>query len=201
MPKRFTVTLTTLIALGCSSASTSPAGTGTDASGGDSAADASPVVDGARVPANHRAVAEPCPTDTPKGDCSSCIGPCTDGKNGRCMQGAHTCACRYDACVVAADCGPGKSCSCRTRVLDARGTNLCIDGNCDVDADCDPSGYCSPTFDTTCGRLDGVIGWYCHTPKDTCIDDADCNAGGKIGYCAYVKAKAHWECAYAVCTG
>ena len=191
------------LAMGCSSATTAPAGPSQDAAGADSK-DAPAGGDAGRVPAAHRAAAEPCPTDTTKADCSGgCAAACTDGANGRCMQGIHTCACRYDACVVAADCGPGKSCSCRTKVLDARGSNLCIDSNCDVDADCGSTttGYCSPTFDTVCGPFDGVIGWYCHTPKDTCVDDAECTAGGKIGYCAFVKAKAHWECAYAVCTG
>ena len=114
------------------------------------------------------------------------------------MHDSHICVCRYDECQVASDCPAGSVCACHTTAYGADLANKCIPGNCDVDADCGPGGYCSTTKDITCGGPDSGV--YCRTPKDTCVDDADCTAGGKTGYCAYVPATKHWSCNYALCT-
>lgn len=75
--------------------------------------------------------------------------------------------------------------------------NCATGGNCRSDADCGPSttGYCSPSRDLgACGRGIGAaawVGWFCHTPRDTCTDDADCYPNG----CVYVEASGRWACA------
>jgi hypothetical protein len=79
----------------------------------------------------------------------------------------------------------------------ALGFNICLTGNCRVDADCGPGGFCSPTWDLACGQSNGVVGYYCHTPRDTCVDDIDCVDGTKAGYCAWSVDR--WRCSYSVC--
>jgi hypothetical protein len=54
--------------------------------------------------------------------------------------------------------------------------NQCKKGNCRIDSDCGPGGYCSPATDA-CGA---VLGYYCHTAADECVNDDDC-AGRDAG--------------------
>ena len=79
--------------------------------------------------------------------------------------------------------------------------NVCLnDGNCRTDADCGEGGACSPTLGD-CGDYAGVVAYYCHTPTDECVDDADCTGTAGRGYCAYNPAAGHWMCSDAQCVG
>jgi hypothetical protein len=78
-------------------------------------------------------------------------------------------------------------------------TNVCKAGNCRVDANCGPGGYCSPSLGT-CGNYGGVVGYYCHTAKDKCVDDSDCAAQGG-GDCRYDAMTGAWACATSQCVG
>jgi hypothetical protein len=113
--------------------------------------------------------------------------------------------CTYDACFTDSDCpapaGPASGpvvCACENGFRSDN--NVCIQGNCQVDADCDAKGlhWCSPTLGS-CGNYTGFQGYYCHTPEDQCLDDADCSANG--GYCAYEPTVGHWACSTQQCVG
>jgi hypothetical protein len=73
--------------------------------------------------------------------------------------------------------------------------NVCLGGNCRVDADCGPGGYCSPSFGS-CGAYAGVVGYYCHTAKDKCVDDAECASD-----CRYDTIMGAWACGTSSCAG
>ncbi|HVR00933.1 MAG TPA: hypothetical protein VMT47_02275 [Polyangia bacterium] len=154
-----------------------------------------------RVPQKHRAAAVACPTDRPAGLCTApnvdagfgCAkdADCTAGTNGRCSSGGRLagCQCSYDTCSMDADCAQmGGPCECRSTaqgiVAPATTTsvNVCKMGNCRVDHDCGAGGYCSPSLGS-CGNYGGVVGYYCHTTKDTCVDDSDCQVRGGAGDC------------------
>jgi hypothetical protein len=71
--------------------------------------------------------------------------------------------------------------------------NTCLTSNCRVDADCGAGGYCSPADNvSSCGS---VLGYFCHTASDMCLDDSDCTGSG-MGpqVCTYVPTAGHWEC-------
>jgi hypothetical protein len=132
---------------------------------------------------------------------------CTEGKNGRCVKLYYVGpgggapypgpTCTYDQCVSDADCSDGP-CVCSSL------GNLCMQGNCKTDADCGPGGYCSPSMlrGLSSGSFCGVNaqqGWYCHTSKDECVNDADCkgvDAGpwSSPPTCGYVSAEKRWRC-------
>jgi hypothetical protein len=124
---------------------------------------------------------------------------CSEGENGRCTDFRGSWQCTYDTCFTDAGCDQGGPCGCeRAFWTDA---NTCLAGNCRMDTDCGGGGYCSPTFGG-CGDYTGVIGYYCHTPDDTCLDDADCiSPGAGPGYCMYHPEVAHWACGYGQCIG
>jgi hypothetical protein len=128
---------------------------------------------------------------------SECIRDedCSSGENGRCEQ-RRGLRCTYDQCFADSDCNRGGPCACEGRV--GSDSNACLSGNCRTDAECG-SGYCSPSFGD-CGGYSGVIGYYCHTPEDTCVDDTDCSESG-AGYCMYRPEVAHWACGYGSCVG
>jgi hypothetical protein len=74
-------------------------------------------------------------------------------------------------------------------------------GNCQIDADCGDGGYCSPT-QGDCGSYSGIIGYYCHTPADTCVNDSECSDPERgPGYCMYRPELGHWQCGYGQCVG
>lgn len=213
-------------AVGCSStvSSSSDAGAVTDVP----SVDAPPVLDvppvdrpatdtprPGRVPLRHRATATMCPADRPSQSCQGPIGgpagctsdrECTMGTNGRCIGNSHDgCRCNYDVCRSDSECAMGGVCECRLASRFAAGANVCLAGNCRVDADCGSNGYCSPTLGD-CGEYGGLVGYYCHTAADECIDDADCanvDAGflGQGGYCAYSREVGHWRCSNQGCAG
>jgi hypothetical protein len=172
------------------------------------------------VPQKHRAAATTCPSDRPAGTCDTSSpnfpdagtvcradGDCTGGRNGRCSGGGriYGCQCSYDTCTTDADCAQmGGPCECRPTVQGIIApmitvTNVCKDGNCRVDADCGAGGYCSPSLGS-CGNYGGVVGYYCHTAKDKCVDDADCATQGG-GDCRYDPATKAWACATSQCAG
>ncbi len=159
-----------------------------------------------RVPKRHRPAGERC-TDLPlrlstdkgcrvDGDCK--------GHQPKCDKGGCTVArCREDG-----DCLKGQMCQCGTAYAGSQNERPqnCLPANCRTDADCGPAGYCSPTLDLTCGTYRGISGWYCHGPRDACVDDEDCvivePAGAKRqGYCAYSLVAGRFTCAFGVCAG
>ena len=163
---------------------------------------------GARFPKSHRAVAEArsgtrppgiadagAPIDAGMIDPSACQsdGDCNKGKNGRCLGSRLGLVCTYDACQSDGECVGGQACICSSN------GNYCGAGTCQSDATCGGRG-CSPTLSFSCGNYGGVQGYFCHTPADTCVDDADCSEGG-AGFCGYEPASSHWSCSYSACAG
>jgi hypothetical protein len=155
---------------------------------------------GARAPQNHRTDDSECEGPPPppvnctgrqpyEGDCDADT-QCTAGTNGRCAPepaGTLVCDCAYDFCVHDSECSYGGPCACNRS---GQG-NSCVKGNCQVDSDCGPSGYCSPTTSTS--ECSGVLtGYYCHTPNDECVDDADCGAP-PANVCVFQNG--FWQCA------
>jgi hypothetical protein len=146
-----------------------------------------------------------CSTPAAPGNCPIQGGPgpgnctsdssCTAGVNGRCAEqggGVLYCACTYDTCMHDTDCATGKTCACHGSPYAGGDGNTCMPGDCRVDADCGAGGYCSPSYDvSSCGSLGG---YYCHTPKDLCVDDADCQGTSGPAVCTYVTTSGRWEC-------
>lgn len=160
-----------------------------------------------REPLRHRVAAEACDNMRPPGfegepiEGAECAqdSDCVDGENGRCTAGRFI-YCSYDRCFADADCANGMGggvCGCEGAAFDD--SNVCLGGNCQVDADCGPQGFCSPTFGG-CGNYSGVEAYYCHTPDDECIDDADCMDMPE-GYCAFAPERGLWACSYSHCVG
>ena len=146
---------------------------------------------------------------------------CTDGRNGRCLAALAPMACMsnctYDGCANDSDCPANQPCDCRSSESDSA-ANTCVAGNCRVDSDCGPCGFCSPTqIDTLCGcpstaLCDGTAkcyagqtevpcscgdacghGYFCHTSRDSCIDDSDCDEGDS---CNYDTINKMWSCSF-----
>jgi hypothetical protein len=112
-------------------------------------------------------------------------------------------ACSYDACSSDSDCSG--VCVCRETALpgvvpDPSRPTLCTGaGNCRVDSDCGSGGYCSPSAAFQCGDQQWQYdAFYCHTPMDECINDADCSLQGNA-FCAYNPAVGHWACSTGMC--
>jgi hypothetical protein len=147
---------------------------------------------------------------------------CTMGDDGRCLRaliGPARCGglCSYDECAGDSDCAAPAPCECRASAM-STAPNTCVrESNCRVDADCGPGGFCSPSVvaglcdcpstdlcdATTMCTADGMKvpcacgdacghGYFCHTPHDTCLDDADC---ADQGTCNYDRLKNNWACA------
>ncbi len=165
----------------------------------------------ARTPANHRAGDTQCAQPAPAGTCS-CSGNCSDpiafscstdgdcaaGANGRCLTSSHVagCYCAYDKCAGDGDCPSGQTCACKGSSYTFGASNTCVPGNCHVDTDCGAGGYCSPTPALPCDAAGADfcqgVGYYCHTPKDQCVDDSDCG-GGLLG-CLFDPTVGYWKC-------
>jgi hypothetical protein len=148
---------------------------------------------------------------------SDCIG----GADGRCLEfGGPACSfgCTYDECFSDSDCAGNAPCACRASDADSSANTCASQSNCRIDTDCGPDGYCSPSMvgnlwgcmsEVFCGPGEGGCyangvpipclcsgtcghGFFCHTPKDSCIDDGDC-AGGKG--CKFDLTSKAWLCA------
>jgi hypothetical protein len=53
--------------------------------------------------------------------------------------------------------------------------------------------------------MTGLLGYYCHTKSDECVNDSDCpsppNPQGPVA-CSYSMAKQHWVCVNVpICAG
>ena len=138
---------------------------------------------------------------SPQGTCSA-HSDCTQGKNGRCSASRVGYTCTYDECFEDSDCGTGGVCQCEGGFRSDN--NVCLKSVCQIDADCGPGSWCSPSFGD-CGNYTGVTGYYCHTPKDECINDSDCVGQGPVGpgtpYCMYNEAAGYWQCSSSHCVG
>jgi hypothetical protein len=143
---------------------------------------------------------------------------CTAGANGRCSQmpkGVCNQQCTYDKCTSDSDCTGGAPCACRrpdSGLPTDPPPNICVsESNCRTDADCGEGGYCSPTtIDDVCGCIgpcpddagqecwsgDCGHGYFCHTAKDTCVDDADCQDGM---ICNFDLPSQSWKCGREAC--
>jgi hypothetical protein len=154
----------------------------------------------------------PAGINTDSGSCDADAGAnctcnadseCRDGKNGRCVVvGNGRPICDYDECFAASDCASGSSCACGD--IYAISNNVCVPSNCRVDTDCGANGFCSPSYGS-CGKFGGEYeGIYCHTAKDTCVNDSDCTGGANgngPGFCAFATESNAWECSYTFCAG
>jgi len=181
----------------------------TDAGTG-AAADVGGAISG--VPISHRAAATPCPAVRPVATCATnpsglplnggnCAvdSDCSLGQNGRCVaespNAGYCSVCSYDACFADTDCVAGGPCDCRATF---GGANVCAGGNCRVDADCGPGGYCSASLAACPGYptpRTWDVGYYCRTPNDTCVEDADCatpTSGPRR--CRFDATAASWRC-------
>jgi hypothetical protein len=165
-----------------------------------------------KVPLNHRAQAETCDAERAPGyfdshDENPPLGgectrdaDCVDGARGRCSKPRDITICTYDECSDDSQCSEGGPCDCNVS-FGSLGNNTCRSGNCQVDNDCGDGGYCSPSLGT-CGDYSDVAGYWCHTPSDDCIDDADCALPDEDnGFCMYSSEASHWVCAYTWCAG
>ena len=118
------------------------------------------------------------------------------GLNGRCVsdQGpVQICRCTFDVCVRDLDCHMGGPCACHGAPFNGQYGNTCVPGNCRTDSDCGAGGYCSPTRGS--GNCGGLMGYYCHTAGDQCVDDQDCpSAGVGPSMCAWQDGAHRWEC-------
>jgi hypothetical protein len=113
-----------------------------------------------------------------------------------------------DQCLADSDCAEAGVCSCRGNSFGyahVSAGNSCVQSNCRVDSDCGQGGSCSPTISATCGPFYGIVGYYCHTPRDTCESDSDCGggsgAGEPAGYCAFDPTLGYWACGHGFCAG
>jgi Cys-rich repeat protein len=85
-----------------------------------------------------------------------------------------------------------QTCACHGSTYNNGVGNTCVPSDCRVDSDCGSGGYCSPAFDTSsCGSL---LGYYCHTGKDQCVNDSDCADGGVISVCTFSTTAGYWMC-------
>jgi hypothetical protein len=109
---------------------------------------------------------------------------------------ANTCEAASN-CGVDADCGPGGFCS-PSLLMGGAACQCFSEAFCQADtgsscSETGPDGVtkavpCSCPGD--CGR-----GYFCHTPKDSCVDDADC-AGGA---CSFDLTSGSWMCTRQIC--
>lgn len=172
---------------------------GTKGAGGSTAGRTGTVV-GPRVPTAHRPEASSCvgvyappePYNPQYGSCKS-HADCTQGTNGRCIGGigyaTNNLYCVYDQCATDNDCDAGKVCYCS-----ASNAARCLSvGNCQIDSDCGGGSYsyCSPSNGWDCSGYHTIDSYYCHTPRDTCIDNSDCTG---MDYCNYDAVDGRWEC-------
>lgn len=142
----------------------------------------------------------PEPFENQSGEGCESHDDCTEGRNGRCSPMRFGFECTYDDCLSDSDCPPDHLCECEAATT-WTDRNACLPGNCRVDSDCGDGGFCSPTFGS-CGSYSDVIGYYCRTPDDECLNDSECvDEQGFPGYCMYEPQVAHWICGFGQCVG
>ncbi len=186
---------------------------------------ATPIVWDGRAPLAHRGAdaGAPCPrerTVDPAVACSDAGIPragnpcardsdCTAGQDGVCLCAPDLVPpasgtgpgvlytetfCSYDECFVDSDCGAHVPCECRDQGI-AGSPNVCLSAsNCALDSDCPPPGFCSPS--PVLGQSPD-IGFFCHTPGDTCADDVDCQPpppGPFVSACRFDMMGGTWRC-------
>ena len=101
-------------------------------------------------------------------------------------------------CLIDADCGPGGSCS--PSLLGSSIDCVCVHQSfCQPDGggcfETGPDGVTKAvpcSCDGTCGH-----GYFCHTPKDSCLDDSDCAPG--TGTCNFDLTSKLWMCTGQIC--
>jgi hypothetical protein len=145
---------------------------------------------------------------------------CTAGTNGRCLQGGGPACnywCSYDECSNDSECPGNAPCACRSSAAASAANTCATAGDCHIDADCGPRGYCSPSqvgsvcacwSESACQPGEGSCyvngvqvpcvcsgscghGYFCHTSKDSCVDDTDCTDGT----CNFDLPSGSWMCA------
>jgi hypothetical protein len=136
-------------------------------------------------------------------------GACTDssqclGDGGPPFYGSASCVrgeCTEDECYTDSDCGAGSVCVCSENVGggNAEHFNTCLQAQCRADSDCGPGNYCLPSV----GYCGGVLGFYCTTDEDTCVDPAtDCPClQGLPTSCQYAPQVGRWVCGESICQG
>ena len=147
-------------------------------------------------PIVHRAFAQACDDFRPAtqepiyfvGECAA-DADCTNGPNGRCEPYHLSPLCSYDECFADADCGAGSACHCGA----GDAANSCVTASCGTDADCGDGGFCSPSFGAR-GSSGGVVGYFCHSANDLCVDDESCRVADSAAYCAYSAQTRRWAC-------
>src|SRR5262249_21768930 len=137
---------------------------------------------------------------------------CSAGQNPRCSYAppfACVSSCTSDQCFSDADCASNQPCVCRASDT-APAANYCdASSQCRVDDDCGPGGFCSPSLlGMFCSCLSVAYcdppcpggcscgdscehGYFCHTPRDACLDDADCKPSE---FCAFDKVEQRFSC-------
>jgi hypothetical protein len=75
--------------------------------------------------------------------------------------------------------------------------SVCVPAACHTDADCGAGNYCVASR----GYCGGVVGYYCTSNRDTCVDPTkDCAACGGNS-CVYTPVVGHFACATNTCNG
>jgi len=195
---------------------------GATGSGGLAIGGAGGVGGQSSVPASHRATASACSAELAEagvrtsiydggspgpvaldGGVITCSSdndcpPCQNGQLDRCLNVPQTLRppwCMCDECNTDQDCGPNAVCVCNQRGWSgAAYENQCVTARCRVDAECGPGGFCS----SSPGPCGSILGYYCHTAADKCLNDTDCAAGER---CLYSPAVGAWSCGTAACGG
>jgi hypothetical protein len=133
-----------------------------------------------------------------EGDCSN-DADCVEGLRGRCQDFRGFSQCTYDECVSDDECSTPGPCGCEKAFWSD--ANACLEGDCRLDADCGEAGYCSPSLGS-CGNYAGIVGYWCHTAADACVDDGDCvDPQMGAGFCMFSSEVSHWVCSYNHCVG
>lgn len=171
------------------------------------------------VPTNHRPQSMACPEERAPG-LANVAGTCTqdsecsDGTNGRCISPnvvgpMGQSGCSYDYCLVDSDCAANAPCLCREAPTSSDPNYCLTESNCRIDSDCGPGGFCSPSLfyvDVTVhsvpvsGSGMAGFGYFCHTPRDLCVNDSDCDTTDCLpeqgcGWmaCGY-SSRGRWDC-------
>jgi hypothetical protein len=180
-------------------------GQSTGTTGSSTSSSGQPITCPPPEPKNHRTAEMACGPSMPAKTCATdadCSSPAPQPA-GKCVAGT----CSWNQCTQDGDCTGNDVCVCQNQSFGWAHMSLgsvCVPANCHTDSDCGPGGFCSPTVSASCGPFYGVQGFYCHTCKDTCIDDSDCGPawdGGPAGYCAYDPSVGHWACGNSFCAG